>query len=149
MSTLDKRRKSQIEKDRIIEIACHQLLDDNSNITARAVATKVGIATSSITRDKVRLTIIKEVKIKQDKLHQWKKRQDKISRNKDAEILAQKDKRIYELEQQVKYLQASHKAMILSIGELGGASMYNNLFKKWKLSEKILLENGDITTYRV
>jgi hypothetical protein len=123
-----------------IESILQQLLDEDENITARGVV-KIHSqlkAASSITRDPIRLALLKSYQDKQVELRNWKTRIGKKSKSKIANDLASRDSRIAELEQQVNLLIASHVAMIKAVGELGGYAKWARFFENYKdIREKL------------
>ncbi len=144
-------RKNQISRDLdlAIEEACQILVDSDQEVTAREVARRVDVAPSSITRDPVRKEIIEAAKSKQVELRSWRKRQAKQSRDRDAESLTEKDLRIAELERRIDLLTASHKAMILAIGEFGGMAGWQRFFPHWQQVEEMLREMGAMPTAEI
>lgn len=134
MNQINVIRKNQSSRDldQAIHDACQELIDSDQEVTAREIGRKVGVAASSITRDPARKKVIEAAKAKQAEFRAWRKRQAKQSRDKDAESLAEKDLRIAELESRVDLLTASHKAMVLSIGEFGGMDAWQRFFPHWQ-----------------
>ena len=123
-----KRTAAAKAKDAQMKSICDQLIENNETITARKVSRLLEIQTSSLTRDPIRLSIIDGAKSKQEKLREWLKRQPKQSREKDAEALAVRDMKIEALEEQKQFLIASHKAMIMAVGEIGGMAAWKRFF---------------------
>lgn len=137
-----RKRSTSRDLDQTIQQACQDLIDSDQEVTAREVARRVGVAPSSITRDPTRKEIIKNAKSKQSELRAWRKRQAKQSRDRDAESLTEKDLRITELEQRIDLLTASHKAMVLAIGEFGGMAGWQRFFPHWQQVEELLRDMG-------
>jgi hypothetical protein len=125
-----------------IESILQQLLDEDENITARGVVKMHSQlkAASSITRDPIRLALLKCYQGKQVELRNWKTRIGKKSKSKIANDLASRDSRIAELEQQVNLLIASHLAMIKAVGELGGYAKWAGFFENYKVIREKLFE---------
>lgn len=137
-----RKRSTSRDLDHSIEETCQSLVDADREVTAREVARRVGISPSSITRDPIRKAIVEAAQAKQTELRTWRKRQAKQSRDRDAESLAEKDLRIAELEQCIELLTASHKAMILAIGEFGGMAGWQRFFPHWQQVEEMLRDMG-------
>lgn len=118
--------------DRIVK-ALEYMLEHGEDITYRAVVRAVeGIsAASSITRDHYRRSLVEHFQAMQTERQQWVKRVQKVSQTKTAAQLAAKDLRIDELERQVAILTASHKAMILAVGEMGGMTTWRRFFDEY------------------
>lgn len=143
------RRKKSAQYDQDIQEICQIMIDSDQTVTAREIARKVGISASSITRDPIRMSLIDSAKTKQGELRSWRKRQAKQSRNKDAESLADRDIRIAELEKQNELLIASHKAMILSVGEIGGMEGWRRFFPHWGEVENLLRDMKAMPTAEI
>jgi len=128
MSKTRKRTTAAKDKDSQMKSICDQLIENNETISARKVSRLLEIQTTSLTRDPLRLEILNDAKNKQEKLREWLKRQPKQSRKKDAESLAARDLKIENLEEQKQFLIASHKAMIMAVGEIGGMAAWKRFF---------------------
>lgn len=110
------------------------LLDQNENITARAVARlHPGIRhASSITRSSARSALLAQYQEKQKYIRSHIGNIKKRSRENIAADLASRDQKIAELERQVKILSTSHVAMIRVVGEMGGMSKWLKFFESYK-----------------
>lgn len=144
-----RKRSSSRDLDQSIEEACQELVDADQEVTAREVARRVGVSPSSITRDPIRKAVVEAAQAKQTELRAWRKRQAKQSRDRDAESLAEKDLRIAELEQRIDLLTASHKAMVLAIGEFGGMAGWQRFFPHWQHVEEQLREMGAMPSAQI
>lgn len=118
--------------DDAVTAACRRLVEQNEPVTARRVGRETGLSVTSITRSESRMAIVRDAIAEQEKLSSWLERQSKSSKAKVARLLAEKDQKISDLEQQITLLQASHKAMILAVGELGGMQAWQRFFEKWR-----------------
>ena len=110
------------------------MLADNVDITARAVARlhpKVKHA-STITRNEYRSEVLAKYQAKQIDIRSHIGRIGKRSKEKVASDLADKDRRIAELERQVAMLKASHLAMIRVVGEMGGMGKWAKFFEGYR-----------------
>lgn len=64
----------------------------------------------------------------------------KTSQTKLLIQLSEKDRRIEELEQRVAMLTASHKALILAVGELRGMEIWKRFFNGYEMAKYKLEE---------
>lgn len=128
--------------DTELETKLALMLEKHQNITFRAVAKQISglSAVSSITRDEYRRSLVEQYVELQDERKKWIKRINKTSREDFATLLAKKDEQIVELERRVNALTASHKAMILAMGELGGMKAWRRFFDDFENTSKKLLE---------
>lgn len=129
----DSRAKNEQEDTEMIGVL-ENLLDQNEDITARAVArlhSKISHA-SSITRSPIRSTLLAQYQEKQRNIRTHIGSIKKRSHANVVSDLANKDQKIVELERQVEILTASHIAMIRVVGELGGMSKWLKFFEGYK-----------------
>ncbi|MCB2256672.1 hypothetical protein KTQ74_32645 [Pseudomonas chlororaphis] len=110
------------------------MLEQDTDITHRAVVRAIeGLsAPSSITRDNYRRSLVEFYQATQAERRQWVKRVQKVSQTNVVAQLAAKDHRIEELERQIAILTASHKAMILAVGEMGGMTAWRRFFEGYE-----------------
>ncbi|RJG09053.1 hypothetical protein D3879_24905 [Pseudomonas cavernicola] len=109
------------------------MLEENEYITHRAVVRAVeGLgAASTLTRDTYRRELVAYYQELQRQRTQWIQRARKNSQSRLLNELALKDQQIRELEQQVALLSASHKALILAVGEMGGIEAWRRFFASY------------------
>lgn len=121
--------KASMLDEKIANILEH-MLSNEEDIGHRAVIRAVPelSAVSSITRDEYRRELVEYYKALQAERKQWAKRAQKTSQDKLTVQLAAKDLRISELEKQVSILTASHKALLLAVGESGGIAAWRRFF---------------------
>jgi 16S rRNA G527 N7-methylase RsmG len=122
------------------------LLERNEEITARAVARlhpRISAA-SSITRSESRAKLLAQYQDRQREIRGWHGKLSKLSKEKAAFSLAEKDERIAELERQVTILTASHVAMIRAVGEMGGFSAWRRFFERTKGVRDSLIQMGAV-----
>jgi hypothetical protein len=121
-----------------------EMLDANETITFRGVARRHPHIrqASSFCRNRERAALVKECQEQQSQMRLWLKRQQKQSRSSTASDLAEKERRIAELEGQLEVLQASHIAMIQIVGELGGLSRWIEIFGRYDSVRKSLTQLG-------
>jgi hypothetical protein len=107
-----------------------EMYRDNEKITARGVTERLeGINhASALVRDEWRAARIAEWQARQAELQKLLDRVDRNSPANIANAMAKKDERIRELEGQVQLLLASHRAMVLAVGETGGMPAWTKLF---------------------
>jgi 16S rRNA G527 N7-methylase RsmG len=110
------------------------LLERDEDITARAVARLHPSisAASSITRSESRSKLLASYQARQKEFRRWRGKLSKLSKEKAATALAEKDARIDELERQVVLLTASHVAMIRAVGEMGGFAKWAQFFEDFQ-----------------
>lgn len=108
-------------------------VDRDETVTYRAVARAFGMAPSSMTRSVARRQLIDNAAQRQDRLRTWAGKARKASQHRLLSQLANKEQRIEELEQQVAVLAASHKALILAVGEMGGFKAWKNFFEDYQI----------------
>lgn len=113
-----------------IDQALSFMLENDDDIGHRAVMRKVsGIsAVSSITRDEYRRSLVEYYSSIQAERNKWAKRSQKTSQEKISAQLALKDHRIQDLEREISILTASHKALLLAVGETGGVAAWLRFF---------------------
>ena len=120
------RKKAMQEHDAEMKKILDELLANDLEITARAVARLHPSikAASSITRSEARSRLLSEYQERQREYRRWQGRIGKQSAADTVAALAQKNQRIAELEANVRLLTASHVAMLRAVGAMGG-------FRKW------------------
>ncbi len=133
-TTSDKIKANDDQQDTAMIGVLERLLEQNENITARAVARlHTGIShASSITRSPARSILLAQYQEKQRYIRAHVGSIKKRSRENIAADLASKDQEIAELKRQVEILTASHVAMIRVVGEMGGMSKWLKFFESYK-----------------
>lgn len=114
-------------------VILEQLLADDANITARAVARLHPslAAASSITRSPARLALLVKYQKQQADYRRWCGRISRMSKTDQSAALASKDARIAELEAAVQLLTTSHVAMLRAVGELGGFTKWTKFYEDY------------------
>lgn len=122
--------KASLLDGKIASVLEH-MLEADEDIGYRAVMRYLPeiSAVSSITRDEFRRDLVEQFRERQRGLRQWAGRAKKASQDDLADQLAAKDIRIRELETQIEILTASHKAMLLAVGETGGMVAWKRFFE--------------------
>ncbi|VVD62647.1 hypothetical protein [Pandoraea commovens] len=117
-----------------------QLLEKDEDITARAVARchPTINSASSMTRNEARRELIAEYQARQDELRRWRGATVHRANAATAKLLAEKDRRILELEAQVQLLTSSHLAAIRAVGELGGFSRWAEFYAGYTAAQRVL-----------
>lgn len=135
MTTIsDKTRFRNEQEDTEMIAVLEKLLEQNEDITARAVArlhSKISHA-SSITRSQIRSALLAQYQEKQRYIRTHVGSIKKRSRENIAADLANKDQKIAELERRIEILTVSHSAMIRVVGELGGMSKWLSFFENYQ-----------------
>jgi hypothetical protein len=111
-----------------------QMLEDDETITARALARKHPAIkhASSVTRSQVRSNLLARYQERQNQFREWQDRMPKRSCDQLTAQLAQKDRRIAELDRRVEVLCVSHLIMVRVVGELGGTSKLLKLYEGYR-----------------
>ena len=125
-----------------------QLLADDADITARAVARLHPslAAASSITRNPMRMALLSKYQEQQATYRRWQSRTSRMSGTEQSAALAAKDARIAQLEATVQFLTASHAAMIRAVGELGGFSKWTKFYADYSSVRDKLITLGALPT---
>jgi hypothetical protein len=134
MNLIDQAEKVINDADPEMVRVLDEMLAADETITARSVAKKHPAIkhASSITRIPARSDLLGRYQVQQKQFREWQHKTPKRSRDQLASQLAQKDARIAELERQVEILRISHKAMIHTVGELGGTSKLLKLYEGYR-----------------
>jgi len=129
----------------VLEEILEAMLLDDAEVTARGVARRAGSPfrhPSDITRVAERKRLLDSYREQQAKLRAVKERTDKQSRTNLALRIAklEDDKSTAEAERDV--LIASHKAMLLAVGEMGGMAAWKRFFTAWEATRESLSRMG-------
>lgn len=121
--------------DVLLKNILEELLSNDITITAREITRHHPTLkhASTITRSIERRSLLKEYQDKQKYFRKHINNSKKQSQSKLALQLAEKDKKIAELEKKIQILTASHIAMLKAVGEIGGISTWVNFLKKAKI----------------
>lgn len=132
------------EKDAEMQRILENLLADDHDITARAVARLHPLikAASSITRSESRAALLADFQTQQREYRAWRGRLGKHSANDTATALAKKDHRIAELESSVQILTTSHVALLRAVGAMGGFSRWAQFFAEHQDVRRKLADLG-------
>ena len=103
--------------DKAVAAVCKKLLDDDSSITLRSVATRIGVAHTTLGRNPDRKAQIELAAALQKEARRLAR--TRRGAEGEAAVLAKKDAEIKELRIQVELLTASHIAMFRALGERG------------------------------
>lgn len=118
--------------DEKIGAACAELQAKDNDITIRAVASKLAISHTTISRNPLRRSQVERCAALQKQARHIAQANAKKHRNiRDLETASLKA-RIAELEEQVQMLTASHKAMIMAVGELGGIQAWKRFYQDFQ-----------------
>lgn len=124
---------SEPSADSAMVTILEQLLADDTDITARAVARRHPklAAASSITRSSARMALLSKYQEQQAAYRRWGGRVGRMSKTEQSAMFAAKDARIAELEAAVQLLTASHVAILRAVGELGGFSKWAKFYENY------------------
>ena len=112
--------------------ACRRLAEEERKITLRAAAAELGVAHTTLSRDAAKRLQLEECQ----KLAETARRIARTNRGRlgleESELLAEAKRKIAELEEQNALLIASHQAMIMAVGELGGMRAWRRFFEDYQ-----------------
>jgi hypothetical protein len=122
-----------------VDLALAALLDENIDITPASLAYRLGAQRSTVTRSEERLKAVEKAATEQKRLRNVAA-DNKSSAETLIAKLAQRDAAIASLERRVEILIASHRAMLMAVGEVGGIAAWRKFFSKWDGVRKELEE---------
>jgi hypothetical protein len=125
------------EKDAILEEALEAMLIEDETITARAAVRRTNGAlkhASDITRNNDRKKLLHNYLTKQQGIRAAVERSSKKSRAELERLVATKNAEIDRLKGEKDLLIASHRAMIMSVSEMGGFSTWKRFFDRYQSS---------------
>jgi len=117
-------------EDRLV-VVLEAMLDADQDITARAASRALQVAPSTITRVPSRALLVERYRNDQMRLRRISTLADKTSKANLSKRIDQRDRRIAELEKKVQILTASHRAMLLAVGEAGGMAAWRRFFERY------------------
>jgi len=123
-------RKHSVDEQ--LPLVIEELLMSNEDITARSVAKRIGVAPSTITRNEDRAQAVTKGAENQSTFRALVEKAGKQSREELIRELAERERQLTECKRQVQILIASHKAMILAVGEVGGIAGWARFFSKYQ-----------------
>lgn len=132
--------------DEQIASAIRTIADANESITARAVARRLGVAPSTITRSPKRMELLRGAQDTQAALRSIVERQNKTGKEELLKQIVDRDIKISALEERVRILVSSHKAMLLAVGELGGTAKWLRFFADHQQVLSSLREMGALSS---
>lgn len=122
-------------KTREFETILQRMLNDNVVITARSVTREQGCPfkhASDITRQPERKALLDQYKARQSELRALVEKTDKQSRTNLQARVARLTQENETLQAERDLLIASHKAMLLAVGEMGGMAAWRKFFPAWE-----------------
>lgn len=137
-------------KTQELEAILIRMLNDNVTITARAIAREPDSPfrhASDLTRQPDRKALLERYQLRQVELRSLVEKTDKQSRSNLQVQVARLAQEVESLKSERDLLIASHKAMLLAVGEMGGMSAWRKFFPIWedtrqKLSQLQALPNA-------
>lgn len=115
----------------VLEEVLEAMLVDNEDITARGVTRRQDSPfknASDITRNEVRAALLDAYKKRQSELRSLKDKSDKQSKTNLLVENGRLKERLAAAEAQRDSLIASHRAMLLAVGEMGGMAAWKRFF---------------------
>lgn len=128
-------------KTQELEVILRRMLNDNVTITARAIAREPDSPfrhASDLTRQPDRKALLDRYQLRQVELRSLVEKTDKQSRTNLQVQVTRLAQEVESLKSERDLLIASHKAMLLAVGEMGGMSAWRKFF----LSGKTLGRNS-------
>lgn len=113
-----------------VDLALAALLDENIDITPASLAYRLMAPRSTVTRSEERLKAVEKAAKEQKRLRQILA-DNKSSAETLIAKLARRDATIAELERRIEILTASHRAMLMAVGEVGGIAAWRKFFSSW------------------
>ena len=124
--------------------ACNDLIAGGQKITLRAVADLLGLAHTSLSRNIDRRTQIERAQAVQKLADRIDKTRRGHIKPGEQSLLARAYLRIEDLEAEKALLVASHRAVLMALGECGGMQAWMNFFEKWPPSLESFVRLGAI-----
>lgn len=118
-----------------LETVLQRMLNDNVVITARSVIREQDCPfkhASDITRQPERKALLDQYQTRQSELHALLEKTDKQSRTSLQTRVARLRQENETLKAERDLLIASHKAMLLAVGEMGGMAAWRKFFPAWE-----------------
>lgn len=109
--------------------ACRELIAADEKITLRSVAAKLGVAHTTLSRDAERRDQVQRARNLQKLAVTIRGTQRGHITSSESLPLARANLRIKELKEENALLIASHRAMIMAVGEIGGMRAYRRFFE--------------------
>lgn len=136
-----------------LELLLKGMLDDNITITARSITRLTDSPfkhASDLTRNPDRKRLVEAYQARQQELHALMEKTDKSSRTNLQARVARLVKENEVLKEERELLIASHKAMLLAVGEMGGMAAWRRFFPAWEetrnqLSQLRALPTAEVT----
>ncbi|MHB0804857.1 hypothetical protein [Stutzerimonas nitrititolerans] len=122
-------------KTQELETILQRMLNDNIVITARSVIREQDCPfkhASDITRQPARKALLDQYQARQSELRALVEKTDKQSRTNLQARVARLTRENEALQAERDLLIASHKAMLLAVGEMGGMAAWRKFFPVWE-----------------
>lgn len=135
-----------------LRAALEQMLSSNVTITARAVTRESGAPfknASDITRHAQRRALLEEFQRRQQAIRRLAEDVDQESVTNLRLKVARLEESCLALKQSRELLIASHKAMLLAVGEVGGMRAWVKFFPQWDQIRRSLHEMEALPNARV
>lgn len=135
-----------------LRAALEQMLSSNVTITARAVTREPGAPfknASDITRHAQRRALLEEFQRRQQVIRKLAEDVDQDSVTNLRLKVARLEESCLALQQSRELLIASHKAMLLAVGEVGGMRAWVKFFPLWDQVRRSLYEMDALPNARV
>jgi hypothetical protein len=141
-----------IDKHQVLEELLEAMIAENEDITVRAVCRRsdgVFKHATDITRNETRRGLIESAVKKQETIRTAIDRSSKKSRAELERLMASKNAEIEQLRADKQLLIASHRAMILSVAEMGGFPTWKRFFERYQATVDRLEKMGSLPEVNV
>lgn len=135
-----------------LESILKRMLDGNITITARSITRQNDSPfkhASDLTRNSDRKNLVETYQARQQELRALIEKTDKSSRTNLQARVARLVKENELLKEELELLVASHKAMLLAVGEMGGMAAWRRFFPTWEETRKRLSKLRALPTAEV
>ncbi|MQW64029.1 hypothetical protein GHK33_15705 [Sinorhizobium meliloti] len=136
-----------IDKSQVLEELLEAMIAEDEDVTVRAVCRRSdGIFkhATDITRNEARRRTVEAAIKKQETIRTAVNRSTKKSRAELEKLAAAKNAEIEQLQADKELLIASHRAMILSVAEMGGFATWKRFFERYQASIDRLEQMGSL-----
>lgn len=126
-----------------LEVILTRMLSNNTNITARSLIRETDCElkhASDVTRQSKRRLLLEQYQMRQQELRAMVEKTNSQSRTNLSRRLALLQQENEKLKSERNLLIASHKAMLLAVGEMGGIAAWRRFYPKWEEVREQLLE---------
>lgn len=143
---------SESQDIQALESLLSKMLSEDKKITARSVVREEGSPfrhASDLTRQPSRRAVLSHFQARQRELWLLIEKADSSSRTNLQTQVSRLTQENAALKAERDLLIASHKAMLLAVGELGGIKAWQRLFPAWDATQEKLRQLGSLPSAKV